>query len=290
MKRHAAGFVYVLANQAMPGLVKVGFTSKFPEGRASQLRTTGVPLPFSVEYRCLAMQPDRVERRAHEILSDCRVANGREFFRAEVGQVIMAVEEANRDLNGVATHSETALTRIRRGDRIAVPADPGEIILLLRHRALFRMLTSSPEILDILRVHDQRSQLELYGIGEAEQTPGLGDSELGLPEDPAPYLDRDHRVVNGTVVAIERLIPGDQLLWIPAGGEAPSRAFEVHDWCQLVGRTWNPTSLQNGYPLLWNHIEEDQFPTRMMLRAREGIAGLPAPRSWAADRFQQVTP
>lgn len=45
------GIVYVLSNEAMPGLIKIGRTSGEGVGRrvAELSRSTGVPLPFKVE-------------------------------------------------------------------------------------------------------------------------------------------------------------------------------------------------------------------------------------------------
>ena len=45
-----AGLIYVLTNEAMPGLVKIGITGSDPNSRADQLYTTGVPVPFTVEF------------------------------------------------------------------------------------------------------------------------------------------------------------------------------------------------------------------------------------------------
>lgn len=43
--------VYVLTNSAMPGLVKIGYTSQDDaNSRIAQLYTTGVPVPFTIEY------------------------------------------------------------------------------------------------------------------------------------------------------------------------------------------------------------------------------------------------
>ena len=39
-----------MSNPAMPGLLKVGFTTDTPDVRARELYTTGVPLPFKVEF------------------------------------------------------------------------------------------------------------------------------------------------------------------------------------------------------------------------------------------------
>ena len=43
------GWVYVLTNPAMPGLVKIGLTSRNPQVRAAELtQATGVPAPFVI--------------------------------------------------------------------------------------------------------------------------------------------------------------------------------------------------------------------------------------------------
>jgi T5orf172 domain len=58
---YTVGFVYVLSNEAMPGIVKVGMTTKLAEDRAKQLRGTGVPLPFHVEFRSATSHPHDLE-------------------------------------------------------------------------------------------------------------------------------------------------------------------------------------------------------------------------------------
>lgn len=54
----AKGFVYVLSNAGMPGLLKIGSSTKVPTARAAELNTTGVPSPFEVEYYCLVGASD----------------------------------------------------------------------------------------------------------------------------------------------------------------------------------------------------------------------------------------
>ena len=80
----AEGWVYVLTNEAMPGLVKVGYTMKDPAIRAEDLsKETGIPMPFVVTYKALVVSPRDVEQLVHEDLeSDC-VNNQRE----SVGEV-----------------------------------------------------------------------------------------------------------------------------------------------------------------------------------------------------------
>jgi hypothetical protein len=68
--KHTVGFVYVLSNPAMPGLLQVGWTGKLTESRARKLQTTGVPVVFTVEFRALTSMSEAVEAAAHQILAD----------------------------------------------------------------------------------------------------------------------------------------------------------------------------------------------------------------------------
>ena len=75
------GYVYILTNEFMPGLVKIGRTSGDPEARAAQLYQTGVPTPFEVSYSVATPDCVHLELVMHEVLADVRVSDSREFFR-----------------------------------------------------------------------------------------------------------------------------------------------------------------------------------------------------------------
>lgn len=75
------GWVYVLSNSAMPGLVKIGQSAADPALRAAVLHTTGVPRPFTVEYKGLFADFARIERLAHAAFAERRDTAQREFFR-----------------------------------------------------------------------------------------------------------------------------------------------------------------------------------------------------------------
>lgn len=86
-----ADIVYVLTNEAMAGLVKIGFTTASVEQRIKELDTTGVPLPFQCFYAAEVADCRRVEKLLHTIFSDKRVRENREFFRADANQVRAAI-------------------------------------------------------------------------------------------------------------------------------------------------------------------------------------------------------
>lgn len=85
------GYVYVMINSSMNGLVKIGKTEKDPEERAKELSTaTGIATPFTVVYKRMFNDCDKAEKNAHAILSErgYRVNNKREFFSIDISEAI----------------------------------------------------------------------------------------------------------------------------------------------------------------------------------------------------------
>lgn len=80
---------YVLSNPAMPGMVKIGRTSHDDANtRIAQLYTTGVPVPFTLEFAARVPNSDEVEKALHIAFAPHRVNPKREFFRIEPEQAI----------------------------------------------------------------------------------------------------------------------------------------------------------------------------------------------------------
>lgn len=85
------GFVYILENPSMPGVLKIGQSAKDPKQRASELRTTGVPDPFEVVYFGLFQDFQHLERLVHAHLASYRRSNDREFFALPVEEAVSAI-------------------------------------------------------------------------------------------------------------------------------------------------------------------------------------------------------
>ena len=74
-------WVYILSNPTMPSLVKIGYTKKSPEERAKQISaSTGVALPYKVEWAYKCFNGEKVEREVHHKLKSKRANNNKEFF------------------------------------------------------------------------------------------------------------------------------------------------------------------------------------------------------------------
>ena len=87
------GFVYILKNEAMPGYIKLGFTTQDDvESRMRQLYTTGLPLPFECVYSARVPDCRRVEKTLHFVFDDDRTSQSREFFRIDPDRAKAIIE------------------------------------------------------------------------------------------------------------------------------------------------------------------------------------------------------
>lgn len=89
-----AEIVYVLTNEAMEGMVKIGRTTTSIEQRIRELDNTSLPLPFQCFYAAEVSNSAVVEGKLHRIFSDKRIRTNREFFRVDANQVREAIQLA----------------------------------------------------------------------------------------------------------------------------------------------------------------------------------------------------
>lgn len=134
------GYVYVLSNPSMPGVYKVGRSVNGGRARAGELYTTGVPTKFDVEFEMLCGDCVVAEQIAHDNLQDCRVSDGREFFKTDLEVVVRAVADAALNEWDLATESPDFLhpEAIKRTVQIAEVVPPlwGEVIQYVDQGAL----------------------------------------------------------------------------------------------------------------------------------------------------------
>jgi T5orf172 domain len=119
---YSTGWIYVLENERMPTLFKIGFTKNAVEQRVAELSNhTGVPLPFVCVFRCRVRGPAEVEKAVHQVLA-CHNA-GKEFFQVSVDVAIAAIEQVvldqQKQLSEVWRHAKYlgALAPLTRGGR-----------------------------------------------------------------------------------------------------------------------------------------------------------------------------
>lgn len=83
------GFVYVLSNEAMPGIYKIGMTERAPSERCRELSaSTSSPIEFKLEYYAEVENPKEVEKAIHGSLAKYRFSPNREFFQCSLVNII----------------------------------------------------------------------------------------------------------------------------------------------------------------------------------------------------------
>ena len=88
--------VYILTNQSMPNLIKIGYTSRNDlNERIKELYSTGVPTPFECYYACQVEDGKRIEQILHILFKEDRVNNKREFFTTQPEKVEIALSLIN---------------------------------------------------------------------------------------------------------------------------------------------------------------------------------------------------
>ena len=126
-----SGFVYVMTNQSMPGLVKVGMSARNPALRAkdNDLTSTGVPTQFEVKYSALFDDMCIAEKLAHQNLA--RYHYNKEFFKTDIATAIYAIEsvgipftlhfslpEEQKKAEGIAVRKKHEEERLERENEI----------------------------------------------------------------------------------------------------------------------------------------------------------------------------
>jgi hypothetical protein len=95
LQNASSGFLYLLMNPSMPGLVKIGKTTRSTDERARELGgVSGVPTAFTVVFEVLVRDCHRAEKFVHERLGSYRVSGNREFFQIAPSRAIEMMLDA----------------------------------------------------------------------------------------------------------------------------------------------------------------------------------------------------
>jgi ribosomal protein S27AE len=82
------GFIYLLSNEFMPDLLKIGYCTRTVEERVKELNSqTGVPNPFTVEAYFGSNKPEEDEKNIHKELENYRIQK-KEFFKISSTEAI----------------------------------------------------------------------------------------------------------------------------------------------------------------------------------------------------------
>ena len=100
------GIVYLATNEAMPGLVKIGTTTKDVRTRMQELTSpTGVPGQFVSVFSRRVANAREIEIALHSIFDSARDKKSNEFFRMDWKQAQIVLEMVPEDKSNIAAPS-----------------------------------------------------------------------------------------------------------------------------------------------------------------------------------------
>ena len=111
-----SGIVYLLINEAMPGLVKIGKTTRNdPQLRVDELYNSSVPVPFECVLAMRVDDPSSVEFALHIAFGPQRVNPRREFFKIDPEQAVAILRIiGSEDVTPAVNETNNTISEIER--------------------------------------------------------------------------------------------------------------------------------------------------------------------------------
>ncbi len=151
-----ADIVYVLTNEAMPGLVKIGLTTDTVEARLTTLSShSGVPLPFECYFAAEVKDCARTEKILHQLFAEARINPKREFFRLDPEKVVLAIsigefKEITPGKAQVEQEEQEALDKAKsRRPRLrldAIGIKPGDLLSFSRDESIQAIVAADGKV------------------------------------------------------------------------------------------------------------------------------------------------
>ncbi len=152
-----ANIVYVLTNEAMPDLIKIGLTTDTVESRIAQLSAhSGVPFPFECYFAAEVDNCAKLEKTLHQLFAEVRVNPRREFFKIDPEKVVLAIsignfKEISIGSSEIDKDEQAALEKAKaRRPRLRLDAlgiYPGSILVLSRDEEITATVVENGQVI-----------------------------------------------------------------------------------------------------------------------------------------------
>jgi hypothetical protein len=113
----SSGFVYLFTNEAMPGIVKIGFSQTTLRERSKTLETTGVPKKFEIEFAISTLEPQRLEKMLHKHFRKYHYE--KEFFKCDIAILVRDIKLflENEKINYIDYEGRASVLYLTENDR-----------------------------------------------------------------------------------------------------------------------------------------------------------------------------
>lgn len=172
--------VYVLTNEAMPNLVKIGKTTRSDvQTRMNELYSSGVPFQFECAYAVEVNDCSVVEKALHVAFDPNRVNPKREFFSIDPEQAIAILKLLskrdvtpliNDDLNSNVSSTELEAAKQAKKKRPSINymemgLEKGDVLTFVNDSTVEVVVTSEKKVLyneeEVSLTHVTKELLEL---------------------------------------------------------------------------------------------------------------------------------
>lgn len=186
------GYVYLLVNYSMPGLVKVGRSTRRPGQRVSELSSvTGVPTPFELVFDVYVSDCQAVEREIHDRLAQAglRVSDDREFFDAPIREVVRLMRELEEEYPAFpGDEARAEAGRMFTDIEVATPEEADAVMRELERRQALDPTRGTTEILLEIRDEIRQDRSAFYREAAANRnaeksTPATEEDILAVVEE-----------------------------------------------------------------------------------------------------------
>ena len=97
------GYIYILSNKSIPGILKIGYTDRTPQERVKEINSaTGVITNWYVANSFTCRSPKVIENLVHTQLNDYRITNNKEGFA-------VSLIEAERIISNIIMENNAAI-------------------------------------------------------------------------------------------------------------------------------------------------------------------------------------
>ena len=162
MSEEKIGFVYILKNEAMPGIYKIGVTGRDElDARIDELYNgkTNIPLPFfECVFACRVKNYKDVEKIIHNAFMDTRVNPNREFFTIDPDRVTPLLKHLQID--------DVTIDIKNKIDQNIDNNDIESIKNIIQKRPKFNFVEMGIQLGSKIIFYDQDNPVEAEVIGE----------------------------------------------------------------------------------------------------------------------------
>jgi hypothetical protein len=167
----SSGYLYVLSNPAMPGILKIGMSTRSGAYLSAELykKNSGIPLPFVLEFEIFSHEVEAHENSVYEELAALHVNVERGFFRIDVPDAIASVSGSVLGDHGLYVREEWC------------ELDPSDVLFLSHETGLHPMEIKdalrevTPDDIPIFRQRGaQKREIRKRFYAEGECSPSMG--------------------------------------------------------------------------------------------------------------------